>query len=162
MGQYESTLRTMILSLKFSERTEWAIALSTMMRDALLASGMHAAFDYFVPVPLHWRRRIERGFNQSHLLAQKLKLPHVRISTDLVRIRNTKQQWDLKPPQRRRNVRGAFAVRKNHPFDGGTIALVDDITTSGATLEECAKTLKRAGAQKVISVVLATAYHDKK
>lgn len=160
VGSYESTLRAMILSLKFSEKTEWASPLSSMMRDALLASGLHAAFDYFVPVPLHWRRRLRRGFNQSHLLAKGLGLPSVRISTDLVRIRNTVQQWDLKPQQRRRNVKGAFAVRKDHPFDGKTIALVDDITTSGATLEECAKTLKQAGACRVDAVVVATACHD--
>lgn len=160
VGRYESTLRTMALSLKFAERTEWAKSLSKMMQDAVLASGMHAAFDYLVPVPLHWRRRLRRGFNQSHLLAKGMKLPRLRISTDLVRVRNTEQQWNLKPPQRRRNVKGAFAVRKGHPFDGKKVALIDDITTSGATLEECAKTLKQAGAQKVVALVIAAANHD--
>ena len=83
-----------------------------------------------------------------------------RISTDLVRIRNTQQQWDLTHPQRRRNVKGAFAVRKGHPFNEKTVLLVDDISTSGATLNECAKTLKAAGAKKVYTAVLATAFHD--
>jgi ComF family protein len=160
VGRYESTLRSLTLSLKFAERTEWAAALSGMLRQAVMASGMHAAFDYLVPVPLHWRRRARRGFNQSHLLAKGLKLQRVPVSTDLVRIRNTEQQWNLKPSQRRRNVKGAFAVRKGHPFDGKTIALVDDITTSGATLEECAKVLKQAGAQKVVALVIAAANHD--
>jgi competence protein ComFC len=160
VGRYESTLRSMTLSLKFAERTEWAATLSGMLRQAVMAVGMHAAFDCLVPVPLHWRRRLGRGFNQSHLLAKGLKLPSVPVSTDLVRIRNTEQQWNLKPPQRRRNVKGAFAVRKGHPFDGKTVALVDDITTSGATLEECAKILKQAGAQKVVALVIAAANHD--
>lgn len=160
VGRYESTLRSLTLSLKFAERTEWAASLSAMLRQAVLAAGMHAAFDYLVPVPLHWRRRLGRGFNQSHLLAKGLKLGQVPVSTDLVRIRNTEQQWNLKPPQRRRNVKGAFAVRKGHSFEGKTVALVDDITTSGATLEECAKVLKAAGAQKVIALVIAAANHD--
>ncbi len=160
VGRYESTLRSLTLSLKFAERTEWAAMLSGMLRQAVLTGGLSAAFDYLVPVPLHWKRRLQRGFNQSHLLAKGLKLPQVPVSTDLVRIRNTQQQWNLKPPQRRRNVKGAFAVRKGHPFDGKTVALVDDIITSGATLNECAKILKRAGARKVIALVIAAAYHD--
>jgi ComF family protein len=160
VGRYESTLRSLTLSLKFAERTEWAASLSAMLRQAVLAAGMHAVFDYLVPVPLHWRRRLRRGFNQSHLLAKGLNLPQIPVSTDLVRIRNTEQQWNLKPAQRRRNVKGAFAVRKGHPFAGKTIGLVDDITTSGATLQECAKVLKQAGAQKVVALVIAAASHD--
>jgi competence protein ComFC len=160
VGSYESTLRSMILSLKFSEKTEWVAPLATMLRQAMTTGRLPEQIDMLVPVPLHWRRRIKRGFNQSHLLAKKLKLPQIPVSTDLVRVRHTKQQWDLNSAQRRRNVKGAFAVRKGHLFTGKTVALIDDITTSGATLAECAKTLKQAGAQKIVSVVLATAYHD--
>lgn len=161
VGCYESTLRTMILSLKFAEKTEWVIPLATMLRQAVTAVRVPEQIDMLVPVPLHWRRRIKRGFNQSHLLAKKLKLPQVPVSTDLVRIRHTQQQWDLNSTQRQRNVKGAFAVRKGHPFTGKTIGLLDDITTSGATLTECSKTLKQqGGAQKVIAITLATAYHD--
>ena len=160
VGSYEATLRSMILNLKFSEKTEWVAPLAAMLRKAMTTGCPTGRIDMLVPVPLHWRRRIRRGFNQSHLLAQKLKLPQIPVSTDLARIRHTKQQWDLNSAQRRRNVKGAFAVREGHSFTAKTVALIDDITTSGATLEECAKTLKQAGAQKVISVVLATAHHD--
>lgn len=160
VGSYESTLRSMILSLKFSEKTEWVAPLATMLRQAITTGRLYEQIDMLIPVPLHWRRRIKRGFNQSYLLAQKLKLPQTPVSTDLVRVRHTKQQWDLNSAQRRRNVKGAFAVRKGHPFTGKTVALVDDITTSGATLAECARTLKQGGAQKVVAVVLATAHHD--
>ncbi len=160
VGSYESTLRSMILSLKFSEKTEFAAPLATMLRQAMTGVRLSEQIDMLIPVPLHWRRRIKRGFNQSYLLAKRVKLPRIPVSTDLVRVRHTKRQWDLNTAQRQRNVKGAFAVRKGHPFAGKTVALVDDITTSGATLTECAKALKQAGAQKVISVVLATAYHD--
>ena len=160
VGSYESTLRSMVLSLKFSEKTEWAAPLGTMLRQAMTATHLSEQIDMVVPVPLHWRRRIKRGFNQSYLLAKELRLSQIPVSTDLVRVRHTKQQWDLNSAQRRRNVKGAFGVRKGHLFAGKTVALIDDITTSGATLAECAKTLKQAGAQKVIAPVLATAYHD--
>ena len=150
----------MVLSLKFSEKTEWAAPLGTMLRQAMTATHLSEQIDIVVPVPLHWRRRIKRGFNQSYLLAKELRLSQIPISTDLVRVRHTKQQWDLNSAQRRRNVKGAFGVRKGHLFAGKTVALIDDITTSGATLAECAKTLKQAGAQKVIASVLATAHHD--
>ena len=159
-GAYESTLRAMILAFKFSEKTELKGRLAGMLRHALTAAGFAEDIDIMTPVPLHWRRRLWRGFNQSCLLAKSLQLRDITISTDLVRIRNTAQQWDLTDPQRRRNVKGAFALRKGHPFAGKTVLLVDDITTSSATLNECAKTLKAAGAEKVYTAVLATAFHD--
>jgi ComF family protein len=146
--------------MKFSESTEWAEPLAMMLRNVAMSVNITKGIHTVVPVPLHWRRRLQRGFNQSFLLARKLRLSGVPISTDLVRIRHTQQQWDLNPAQRRKNVKGAFAVRKGHHFEGKRIALVDDITTSGATLNECAKTLKASGAEKVIAFVVATAYHD--
>ena len=159
-GLYESTLRSLILSFKFSEKTELLTQLSTILKQAVVAGGFYDQVETVVPVPLHWRRQIGRGYNQSHLLAKHIAPNDSCISTDLVRIRNTAQQWDLTPAQRRRNVKGAFAVRNGHPFTGKTILLVDDISTSGATLSECAKTLKAAGAQKVYTAILATAFYD--
>lgn len=159
-GVYESTLRSMILAFKFSEKTELCRRLAPMLQQAVMVCDFYDQIDIITPVPLHWRRKLWRGFNQSHLLAKSLELDNVQVSTDLIRIRNTVQQWDLTPPQRRRNVKGAFAVRKGHPFENKTVLLVDDITTSSATLSECAKTLKAVGAKKVYTAVLATAFHD--
>ena len=159
-GLYESTLRSLILAFKFSEKTELLTQLSTILKQAVVAGGFYDQVETVVPVPLHWRRQIGRGYNQSYLLAKHIAPNDGCISTDLVRIRNTIQQWDLTPAQRRRNVKGAFAVRKGHSFTGKTILLVDDISTSGATLSECAKTLKAAGAQKVYTAILAAAFQD--
>ena len=114
-----------------------------------------------MPVPLHWRRQLSRGYNQSLIISKGLERRSAPISTDLVRIRYTQRQWNLSPAGRKRNVAGAFAVRKGHRFSGRTICLVDDITTSGATLNECAKTLKEAGAEKVFAVVVAVAMQEK-
>jgi ComF family protein len=156
-GIYEHTLRKMILSFK-NGRTELDSILGFLGNSALQGSGFISDIELFVPVPLHWTRRLVRGYNQSHVLVKKLKTDTAKISTDLVRIRRTKSQPAMvSPAAREKNVAGAFAVRYRHKFTGRKICLVDDIKTTGATLNECAKTLKQAGASKVFALVLAVA-----
>ena len=160
-GIYDGSLRQMILAFKFQRRTEFAHQLSAMADSAFQSSSFFDETEILVPVPLHWIRRLMRGFNQSHLVCKKINHPSAKINTDLVRIRNTHRQWDLSHAKRKRNVAGAFAVRAGHNFTGKHICLVDDITTSWATLNECAKTLKQAGAKKVCAVVAAVAAQPK-
>jgi competence protein ComFC len=160
-GVYAQALRKMILAFK-NGRTELDTTLAFLANSALQASTFYNDIEFFVPVPLHWTRRFKRGYNQSLVLAKKLKHPTAKISTDLVRIRRTKFQtafddyksWEAK---RVANVAGAFAVRYGHRFAGNTVCLVDDLKTTGATLNECTKTLKEAGASKVFALVLAVA-----
>ena len=156
-GMYSRSLQQMILSFK-NGRTEHAYVLSFLANSALQASDFYRDLEFFVPVPLHWSRRLTRGYNQSHILAHKLSHPTAKIKTDLVRIRRTRTQPAMAScAARARNVAGAFAVRNGHHFAGRRICLVDDIKTSGATLNECASVLKRAGAAKVFALVLAVA-----
>ncbi|MCK4959727.1 MAG: ComF family protein [Planctomycetes bacterium] len=165
-GVYDGVLRDMILAFKFHDRMEFDDRLAAMADSALQGSSFAGSIDYIVPVPLHWRRRIERGYNQSLLISRRLKAGQAppaasaTLNTDLVRIRHTKRQWNLSPSKRRTNVKNAFAVRKGHNFSGKHLCLVDDITTSGATLNECAKTLKAAGAKAVFAAVIAVAMQD--
>jgi ComF family protein len=159
-GVYETALRNLILAFKFHRHTEYAARISRMMADALAVSGVAGKIDYFVPVPLHWRRRLERGYNQALYLSRGLSAGPARISAELVRTRYTRRQWTLTDTQRRTNVKNAFAVRRGHRFAGKTVCLVDDITTSGATLNECAKVLKLAGARNVYALVAAVAHSD--
>jgi competence protein ComFC len=156
-GVYADALQQMILAFKH-DRSELATALAPLADAALQGSRFGAEIDLFVPVPLHWTRRVLRGYNQSHLIAKRLHHPHARVSRDLVRARRTRTQPQVATPAARaRNVAGAFIVRDGHDFAGKTLCLVDDIKTSGATLNECAKTLKEAGAVKVYALVLAVA-----
>jgi len=156
-GIYEHTLRKMILSFK-NGRTELVSDLGFLADSALQGSDFICDVELFVPVPLHWTRRLVRGYNQSHVLVKKLRHRKSKISTDLIRIRRTKSQPAMaSPAARAKNVAGAFAVRYSHIFAGRRICLVDDIKTTGATLNECAKTLKRVGASKVFALVLAVA-----
>lgn len=157
-GFYTDALREMILAFKLRGRTELDSVLGFLANAALQGGGFSDAIEIFVPVPMHWSRRLARGFNQSQIITRKLKHHGAKINTDLVRIRRTKAQTTMATPaQRARNVAGAFAVRFGHKLAGRRICLVDDIKTTGATLNECAKTLKEAGASKVFALVLAVA-----
>ncbi|MHC4171998.1 MAG: ComF family protein [Planctomycetota bacterium] len=150
-------LQKMIVAFK-KDQTELDLTLGFLAKSALQGSGFYNDVELFVPVPLHWSRRFVRGYNQSQLLVRKLKHPTAQISTDLVRIRRTKSQPAMaSPAARAKNVAGAFAVRCEHNFTNRKICLVDDIKTTGATLNECAKTLKQAGTSKVFALVLAVA-----
>ena len=156
-GVYSQSLRQMILSFK-NGHTELDTILGFLANSALAGSGFITEIEFFVPVPLHWTRRIFRGYNQAYIIAGKLYHPLAKINTDLVRIRRTKfQPMMTSVAARARNVAGAFAVRCGHSFTGKNICLVDDIKTTGATLNECAKVLKNAGAAKVFALVLAVA-----
>jgi competence protein ComFC len=147
-------LRELILLFK-AGRTEAAGVLGFLAKSALAGGGFEKEVDFVVPVPLHWTRNVQRGYNQSQILARRLAGD---VNTELVRIRRTKPQAAMASAhQRLKNVEGAFAVRSGHRFAGRNICLVDDIKTTGATLNECAKILKQAGAAKVFAVVLAVA-----
>jgi competence protein ComFC len=160
-GYYSGSLQRMILTFKYYGRTELDSTLGFLVNAALQGSSFIDEIEFFVPVPLHWSRRLARGYNQSMILAKRLKHPRAKINTELVRVRRTKSQPLMATPAARaRNVAGAFAVRRGHKFAGRSICLVDDIKTTGATLNECAKTLKEAGAAKVFAVVLAVAGQD--
>jgi competence protein ComFC len=156
-GVYAEALRETILAFKHG-RTELDKVLGGLNDSALQASGFAGEVEIIVAVPLHWFKRLIRGYNQSLVLAKLLKHPTAKISTDLVRVRWTKAQPTMPTiAARAKNVEGAFAVRRGHPFAGRKICLIDDIKTTGATLNECARTLKEAGAAKVFALVLGVA-----
>jgi ComF family protein len=111
-----------------------------------------------VPVPLHAWRRYRRGYNQSELLARELaRLIDVPMMNALTRVRHTTPQVELRKKQRRDNVRGAFALHEEVARRGekGSVLLIDDVCTTGATLGECARVLKSAGFAPVYALTLA-------
>ncbi len=155
-GVYSRSLQQMVLAFKHG-RTELSAVMCFLANSALAGARFRDEIDLFVPVPLHWSRRLARGYNQAYIITRGLKRQGEAVSTELVRVRRTKRQSGVEYAARARNVAGAFSVRRGHPFGGKNICLVDDIKTSGATLSECAKTLKQAGAAKVFALVAAVA-----
>jgi ComF family protein len=153
IGEYEGVLRDIIHVLKYQGRRSTAARLSALMA----AHGAHvlADADAVVPVPLHARRERERGFNQADDLTCALQLPVTRA---LRRLRSTAPQVDLPAAERQGNVKNAFEVVdrvRGLAVAGKTLVLVDDVTTTGATLEACARVLRNAGAADVRALTAA-------
>ena len=160
-GAYEGVLRQVIHCLKYEGRRTLAGQLSAMMRER--GNDVLAGADLVVPVPLHWRRRHARGFNQAEDLARGLGLPVVRA---LRRVRATSPQFGLNASRRHRNVRGAFApprrgflLLRHHDarLRDACVVLVDDVSTTGATLQACAEVLRSGGAREVRALTAARA-----
>jgi ComF family protein len=123
--------------------------------DAALWDGVEA----IVPVPLDRRRKRDRGFNQSLLLARELGVRRGLPVLDrrLMKVRPAPPQVSLEAAERERNVRGAYDVRKREEIRGRTLLVLDDVYTTGSTLRECSAVLKRAGAAEVRAVTIAQA-----
>jgi competence protein ComFC len=156
-GVYDKVLREMILAFK-NGRTELDMVLASLAKSVFEASPFFEQIELLVPVPLHWTRRLSRGYNQATVIACGLHPPRAKVSKALARIRRTAAQTAMASPSaRHRNVRGAFAVRRHVDVAGRSICLIDDIKTTGATLHECAKVLRMAGAREVFALILAVA-----
>jgi ComF family protein len=156
-GSYESGLRELIHLLKFSGVRPAANVLGRMLAEAIAAleSEFSASSVAVVSVPLHRTKLHQRGFNQAELIARaamKIKQPgdRLRLCTGvLVRKRETASQIGLTIHQRRENLRGAFGVAEPEAVKNREVLVVDDVYTTGATVSECARVLRRAGATRV-------------
>jgi ComF family protein len=143
-------LRSIVHALKYDGRRSIARHLGALMR--LTAADLLNDVDVVVPVPLHWRRKQRRGFNQAEDLARSFGVPLMKA---LKRVRATPSQTDLPAARRHANVRGAFRLRWRARVAGLRVVLVDDVCTTGATLEACATVLREAGATDVRAVTAA-------
>ena len=154
---YDDASRKLILAFKHGDQTHATPAFGRMLARA--AAPLLPDADLVVPVPLRRRRLLSRRYNQAALLALALGRETGRpVAPDLlVRRRATPSQGTRDRGARRRNVAGAFALRpgRGAMVDGRRILLVDDVLTTGATIEECARVLKRAGAAGIDVVTLA-------
>jgi ComF family protein len=153
--RYEGDLHRLVHAFKFAYQSSLAPSLAAPMLDLWRAQAID--IDVVVPVPLTGRRRRERGFNQSALLARGvargLGLP---VGEDLIRLRSPGHQAEAgTAEQRRLNVIGAFAVRRNNDLAGRRVLLIDDIATTGSTLDACARAMLEAGAAEVSGLTLA-------
>ena len=152
-GSHEGVLRNLVHEFKYGRIRTLAGPLGEMMISVL---PREQRFDIIVPMPLHWLRRWQRGFNQARLLARVVSLrTGVPIVNAVRRSRSTASQAGLSNAKRRRNVAAAFTMGKRIRLKNLRVLLVDDVFTTGATANACATVLKRAGAAHVSVLALA-------
>lgn len=151
-----------IQRFKYNSETHLASSLGGLLSVFARTFLSHPKEFVAVPVPLHAHRLRERGFNQSLLLA-KVVSSDLKTSLDylsLIRKRDTRSQTGLGGKERRSNVANAFSVTSAAIFKGKKVLLIDDVLTTGCTLNECARTLKKSGALEVLCFALARTVND--
>jgi ComF family protein len=155
--RYDEVARKLVHALKYQDRTDLAPPMGRWMARA--GRELLQGADMLIPVPLHWRRAWHRRYNQSGALARAIERTcGVRVRGDLLqRVRPTEQQVGLSRPQRASNVQGAFKVPtvRQSEIAGRRVVLIDDVLTSGATTDACARALLRARAAQVDVLVFA-------
>jgi ComF family protein len=159
LGPYEGSLRVLLHELKYRGRRRVAARLAeALLAEPAVRTVLEGA-DGLVPVPLHPQRRRDRGFNQAELIGTAIarQIGVDLVGTALVRRKDTTPQTGLSAAARRGNVRGAFAVRRRPQVAGRCLVLVDDVLTTGATAEACARALREAGATEVRLLSVARA-----
>ncbi|MFH0954425.1 MAG: ComF family protein [Verrucomicrobiota bacterium] len=156
-ARYRGVLQDLLREFKYREGLWLRHELARLLEACVTAHYEPDGIDAVAFVPLYPARRRERGFNQAELLAGSLarRLRKPLLGRCLVRVRPTGSQTNLTAPQRASNVRGAFETRRRRRLEGRNVLLVDDVMTTGATVNECARALKEGGAARVYVVTVA-------
>lgn len=159
-GIYEGPLKVCIKNFKYQGRINLLKEFEELVHDFSRKNNVSPdEFDLIVPVPLHPAKRFRRGYNQSELISKVLSKEFSRpvFSRALLKTKNTLPQTGLSKKMRKQNLKNSFVACDKARLSGKSILLVDDIMTTGTTLEACAKELKRAGAKRVSGFTLARA-----
>lgn len=155
---YTGMVKESLIRFKFYNKPGYYMTYARLIADKLKKLTNISQYDMVMSVPLHKHKEFIRGYNQAYLISKALsriiRLPE--CSKVLKRERYTEAQSLLDRQKRNQNVKGAFSVKSPKKVKGKSILLVDDILTTGSTLEECSRVLKQAGAVKVFAVVVAT------
>lgn len=158
VGIYEDVLRESIHILKFEKKEGIHNQLGNLLVNYLKEQHQEliSQIDFIIPVPLHRKRLRARGFNQAQLLSISIgNYFNLPLNLDLKRIRFTTPQMNLDREERMQNIKGAFGIKNHHSITRKSILLIDDIFTTGATVNECSKVLIKAGAKQVFVLTLA-------
>ena len=158
-GLYEGALKEAIHTFKYKGVFPLVRLFGDLLQPTLQTLSREYSFDVMIPVPLHFRRLRERGFNQALLLVKELSkrivIPYEgRV---LKKIKDTPVQISLKKRERRKNLIGVFQVKDSKAIIGKSVVLVDDVYTTGTTVNECSRALLKAGAERVAVLTVARA-----
>lgn len=156
VGYHEEALRSAILNLKFGRETSLLQPLGELLALELARRRAEWRPDALTPVPMHWTRRWERGLDHTELLARSTgRAASLPVLNALRRIRRVPPQVGLEAEERKRNLRGVFAMEDRASVRGLRLVVLDDVRTTGSTLSECAATLRAAGAAAVYGLTIS-------
>lgn len=159
-GRYEGIVKDLVLLYKYRGFEVLARTLADfVLRGPGGAADLWSGIEAVVPVPLHPAKERKRGFNQAALLARELagRMGRPVVNKRLIKTRPTSAQTSLQAKERETNLSGVFRVRKAGGLEGKAVLLVDDVYTTGSTLRECSRTLRKAGVEEVRAVTIARA-----
>lgn len=159
VSEYTGIIKKALIRYKFYGKSSYYRAFSKLLENEVKNMTNCRIFDIIVSVPLHKLRELERGYNQAHLISKSLSraINIKEESKALIRAKNTNVQSLISSKSgRQNNVKDAFKVRYPHRVAGKSVLLVDDIMTTGYTIDECSRALKDAGAKKVVAAVIAS------
>lgn len=152
---YHEKIKEMIHDFKYNDKRYYDKVFALCLSDAMVELNL-TDFDYFIPVPMHKKRKRLRGYNQCQLLVKELnKIYKKKPCNCIIKIKDTVSQTALSGTQRLTNVKDSFGFDDRFSIDGKTIVLVDDVITTGSTAKECAKLLYKHGAKKVVGLFVA-------
>lgn len=158
VGRYSDSLKSSLKRFKFSNKPQYYRAFGKLLALKVQNTIQLEKIDLIIPVPLHKNRKKHRGYNQAELIARysakQLKIPFA--GNVLLKTSESKNQSVLSRSERFRNLDGLFSVNKAEVILNKNILLIDDIITTGSTINQCSKALKQAGANSIIAGVIAT------
>lgn len=151
---YDGMIKEALYRFKYGGRRKYAQFFAKMMTEQLEQTNFYKEIDLIIPVPISKERRVQRGYNQTEELTKYIsKYTNIPWDKDiLIRTKHTKPQSSFAPSQRRQNIKNAFQC--TYSLNSKVILIIDDIYTTGSTINECARVLKKAGAQDIYSAVV--------
>jgi len=162
VGRYSNLLKKSIKKFKFSNKPSYYRTFGKLLALKVQNTPQLGDLDVIIPVPLHKNRQRQRGYNQAELIARYAagQLGLKCENSVLIKTVETKAQSLLSKSQRLGNLEGSFTVKSPKCVEGKSVLLVDDIVTTGSTINQCCKALKLAGAERIIAGVIATTRAD--
>ena len=154
---YKDEIRNLILDYKFNDKSYLYKIFSEIIVKNKKIFGILEKYDIIIPVPIHKKRRKQRGYNQTELIAKEIS-KNIQIKYEkncLIKYINTEQQSKLNREQRKQNLKNAYKITNKEKIQNRKIILFDDIYTTGSTANECCKILKQNGAQEILVFTIA-------
>jgi len=155
--RYENIIREKIIDYKFNEKSYMYKTFAKIVLNNEKIYGFLKKYDIMLCVPMHRKKKRQRGYNQAELIAKEIakKLDIKMQYGNLIKIKDTKKQSSLNKSERKENIKGAFEIKNAELVNNKKIILFDDIYTTGNTVNECSKILKKAGAKEIVILTLA-------